>query len=186
MRLRSCKTIQVSEELSLPAETLTGNAGEELLGKLLNVRAREWNEAVGLEKVKHALSIEVSHDADVVPEIKAIAEVDAAVHVVLVVGRQSREHTELNARSIAILGHRANHLDGALGPLPLVPGLDNLAERALAEQLDDLVCAVLVSFLESWDNVTYIDPSSRPRVGRYNGRHRRRPFDLSCRISANG
>lgn len=49
------------------------HAGEELFRELLDVRAREWYEAIRLEKVKHALSVEIGDDADVVPEIEAIS-----------------------------------------------------------------------------------------------------------------
>ena len=65
-----------------------GNAGEELFRKLLDVRAGEWDKAVRLEEVKHTLSIEIGDDADVVPEVEAITEMDTPVDVVLVVGCQ--------------------------------------------------------------------------------------------------
>jgi hypothetical protein len=50
-----------------------GNAGKELFSELLDVRAGEWDKAVGLEKVKHALAIEVGDNADMVPEVEAIS-----------------------------------------------------------------------------------------------------------------
>jgi len=63
------------------------NACEQLLRKLLNVRAWEGYEAVGLEEVEDTLSVEVGDDAYVVPVIEAILQMYASVDVVLVVGR---------------------------------------------------------------------------------------------------
>jgi hypothetical protein len=49
------------------------DAGEELLCKLLDVGAGEWDKAVGLEEVKDTLSVEIGDDADVIPEVEAIS-----------------------------------------------------------------------------------------------------------------
>jgi hypothetical protein len=62
-----------------------GDAGEELLRKLLDMRAGEWHKAVGLEEVEHALPVQVGDDADVVPEVEAVPQMDTPVYVVLVV-----------------------------------------------------------------------------------------------------
>lgn len=64
------------------------NTGEELLGKLLDVGAGERNKAVGLEEVKDTLSVEIGDNADVVPEVEAIPQMDTSVDVVLVIGCQ--------------------------------------------------------------------------------------------------
>jgi hypothetical protein len=65
-----------------------GNTREELLRKFLDVGAGERDKAIGLEEIKDTLSVEVSDDANVVPEVEAITEMDTPVDVVLVVGCQ--------------------------------------------------------------------------------------------------
>jgi hypothetical protein len=123
-----------------------GNASEQLLSKLLDVRAREWHEAVRLEKVEYTLTVEIGYNANVVAEVEAVPQVDTSVDVVLVVGGQCREHSQFDATGVTVLWHRSNDLDGALVSLLPVPGLDDLAERSLAEQLQDLV----------WNNVSIV------------------------------
>jgi hypothetical protein len=106
------------------------------------VRAREGREAVSLEKVEHALAVEIGDDADVVPEVEAVAQMDAFVAVAPIVGGQRREDPEFDATSIAVFLHRPDDLDGASGLLSPVVRLDHLSERALAQELDDFVCRV--------------------------------------------
>jgi len=65
---------------------------------------------------------------------------DAAVDVVLVVRGQRREHTQFDAAGITVLRYGADNLDGALGTLSSVPGFDDLAEGALAQEFQNLVC----------------------------------------------
>lgn len=65
-----------------------GNTREELLRKFLDVGAGERDKTIGLEEIKDTLSVEVSDDANVVPEVEAITEMDTPVDVVLVVGCQ--------------------------------------------------------------------------------------------------
>jgi hypothetical protein len=65
-----------------------GNTREELLRKFLDVGAGERDKAIGLEEIKDTLSVEVSDNANVVPEVEAITEMDTPVDVVLVVGCQ--------------------------------------------------------------------------------------------------
>lgn len=110
-----------------------GDTGEELLCKLLDMRAWEGDEAVALEEVEHALAVEVGDDADVVAEVEAVSKVDAPVDVVLVIRGQGRQHPQFDAAGIAIFWYRADDLDGALCAFPLVVGLDHLAKGALAE-----------------------------------------------------
>lgn len=62
-----------------------GNAGEKLLGELLDVGAGERDEAIRFEEVKHALPVEIGDNADMVPEVEAVSEVYTSVDVVLVV-----------------------------------------------------------------------------------------------------
>ena len=70
-----------------------GNTREELLRKFLDVGAGERDKAIGLEEIKDTLSVEVSDNANVVPEVEAITEMDTPVDVVLVVGGQCRQHS---------------------------------------------------------------------------------------------
>jgi hypothetical protein len=65
-----------------------GNTREELLRKFLDVGAGERDKAIGLEEIKDTLPVEVSDNANVVPEVEAITEMDTPVDVVLVVGCQ--------------------------------------------------------------------------------------------------
>lgn len=65
-----------------------GNTREELLRKFLDVGAGERDKAIGLEEIKDTLSVEVSDNANMVPEVEAITEMDTPVDVVLVVGCQ--------------------------------------------------------------------------------------------------
>jgi len=66
----------------------TSNAGEKLMRKSLDMSTGERHKLVRLEKVKHALAVQVGDNADVVPKVEAIAQVDALVPVVRVVRGQ--------------------------------------------------------------------------------------------------
>lgn len=48
------------------------NTGEQLLCKLLNVGAGEWNEAVRFQEVEDALAVERGDDTDMVPKVEAV------------------------------------------------------------------------------------------------------------------
>ena len=50
-----------------------GNTREELLRKFLDVGAGERDKAIGLEEIKDTLSVEVSDNANVVPEVEAVS-----------------------------------------------------------------------------------------------------------------
>ena len=95
--------IQVVEE---------GNAGEELLGKLLDVRAWEGYKLIRLEEIENALPVEIGDDTDVVPKVEAVSKVNAAVHVVLVVGLESGQDPQFDARGFTVLRHRPDDFDG--------------------------------------------------------------------------
>jgi hypothetical protein len=78
MRLRSCKTVEDAGQKQADRHErgdmkLTGNAGEELAGKLLDVSAGKGHKLVALEKVKDALAQQVGDDADVVAKVKRVA-----------------------------------------------------------------------------------------------------------------
>lgn len=51
------------------------------------MRAWEWCEGVHLQEVEDTLTIEIRDDADVIPEVEAVAEMDALVAVLPVVRR---------------------------------------------------------------------------------------------------
>ena len=53
-------------------ETLTGHTGQELTSEQLNVRIREWGEAVCLQEIKDALAVEVGDDANVISKVEAM------------------------------------------------------------------------------------------------------------------
>jgi hypothetical protein len=110
-----------------------------LARKELDVRAGEWREAVPLQKVEHALAIEVGDNADVIPEVEAVAEMNALVAVASIVGGQCGEDSQFNATSIAVLLHRPNDFDSTFGLLSPVPCFDHLSERPLAQKLDDFI-----------------------------------------------
>lgn len=64
---------------------LTGNAGEELPGKQLDVRAWERRKVVDFEEIEYALAVQIRDDADVISIIKTLPQVYAFVPVVPVV-----------------------------------------------------------------------------------------------------
>lgn len=131
--------------LGAPRGKLTGDAREELAGKLLDVSAGERHKGIALEEVKDALAQEVGDDADVVAEVERVSQVDTLVAVVLVVACQRRQDPQLDATSIAVFLHRADDLDGHVGISPAVVCLYHLAKGALAEELHDRVCRERVS-----------------------------------------
>jgi hypothetical protein len=83
MRLRSWRTGSklVKRSHAIVTRELTGNTGKKLTSKLLDLTAREGNESVTLQEVKHTLTQQICHDAYMVPEIKAVPQVDALVAV---------------------------------------------------------------------------------------------------------
>ena len=125
--------------ISTEEGTLTSNAGEQLPGKVLNLTAREWHEAVTLQKVENTLAQQVCNYTYVVPEIEAVAEVYAFVAVFLVVHGKSGKYSKLDSRSIAVFLHRTYDLDSTPGFPSLVKCLDDFSEGSLAEQFDDVV-----------------------------------------------
>lgn len=123
----------------MPKATPTGNAGEQLARKLLNVTAGEGHVLIALEKVEDALAEQVCDDADVVSEVKCVPKMDAFVPVVLVVLREGGQNSQLDAASLSVFLYGANDLDGDVRVSLAVPGLDNLAEGALTKQSHDIV-----------------------------------------------
>jgi hypothetical protein len=68
-----------------------------------------------------------------VPEVKALPQMNAPVPIALVILCQRRQHSQLDPRSISILLNRSYDLDGALGALVTVYSLNDLTEGALAQ-----------------------------------------------------
>lgn len=64
---------------------LTGDAGEQLSSKALDVCAGKWCECVLLEEVKDALAEQVGDNADMIAVVEAFSEMNATILVVLVV-----------------------------------------------------------------------------------------------------
>lgn len=65
--------------------------------------------------------------------VKAIPEMDATIPVLIVVGLESGEHSQLDPRGVSVFLHGSNDFDGdCLVAFP-VPGLDDLAKCALAK-----------------------------------------------------
>jgi hypothetical protein len=84
---------------------LTGNAGEQLSSKVLNLGTWERHKAVAFEEIKDTLSEQVCDNADVVPEVEGVSQMDALVPVVLVIEGKRGQDSQLDSRGIAILLH---------------------------------------------------------------------------------
>jgi hypothetical protein len=110
-----------------------------LASKQLNVRVGEWCETVTLEKVKDALAVEISDNANMISEIEAVAQMNALVPVFIIIVCQSREHAEFYSACITIFLHRTNNLDGTFAVSVLVPGLDDFAKGALSKKFQDFI-----------------------------------------------
>ncbi len=106
----------------------------------MDLAVGEGHKAVALQEIEHALAEKVHDDADVAAVVEAIAEVDAAVPVLGVVGSQRLEDPEFNLAGLAVLLYGPNDLDGDELLGGLVPCLYDLAKRALPKQLDHLIC----------------------------------------------
>jgi len=117
----------------------TSNARQQLAGKVLNLAVGEGNKVVALEKVEDALAKQVHNYAYVAAVVEAVAQVDASVSVLLVVNLERGEHPKFDLAGIAVLLDRPNDLDGDKLVALSVSGLDNLAKRALTQQLDHLI-----------------------------------------------
>lgn len=94
---------------------------------------------IRLEKVKDALTQQIRHNADVVPKVKTVSKVDALVPILLVVGRERRQHSQLDPGGVAVLLHGPDDLDGTFGPLPSIVRLHHLAKGALTKETADFV-----------------------------------------------
>lgn len=69
---------------------------------MLNLTAGEWNKSIALEEVEDTLSKQIGDNADMVSEIKAVSKMNAFVAVTLVVGGESGQHTQFNARGVSV------------------------------------------------------------------------------------
>ena len=122
-------------------------------------------EIVTLEEVEHALTQQIGDDADVIPKVETIPEMDALVAVLRIVQGEGPQDAQLDARSVSVFLDGSNDLDGTFGPLALVVGLDDLPKRTLTKQTTDLI------FFPNQRLCLLVAVSPRP-TGR---RRRRRP-----------
>jgi hypothetical protein len=140
IRLRSWRTVGlVSDALTKCGSVLTSYARKELSGEALNLRAGKWHKSISLEEVKDTLSQKIRDNADVIPEVEGITQMDAFVSVGLVVQRQGRENSQFNARCITVLLHGAYYLDGTLCLSFLVKRLHDFPKGSLAQKPHDRV-----------------------------------------------
>lgn len=104
---------------------------------MLDLAAREGNEAVALQKVKDTLPQQIGDDAYMIAEVEAIPQVNTLVAIGFIVGRQSRQHTQFDPRGVAVLLNRANDFDGtARFPLFIIR-LNDFAKGTLTQEFDD-------------------------------------------------
>ena len=68
---------------------LTGNTGEQLSCKVLNLTAWERHETIALEKVEHTLTKQVCDNANMIAEVKGVSQMYAFVSIRLVIQRES-------------------------------------------------------------------------------------------------
>ncbi len=137
---------------------LTSNTGQELAGKVLNLAVGKGHKAVALQEIEHALAEKVHDDADVAAVVEAVAEVNAAVPVLGVVGSQRLEDPQFDLAGLAILLYGPDDLDGDELLGGLVSCLYDLAKRALPEQLDHLICRQLSVPILSRINLHLLTP----------------------------
>ena len=106
---------------------------------MLDLAAREGNKAVALEEIKHTLAQQIRDDAYMVPEIKAVPQVDAFVAVGFVVRGQSREHAQFNPGGVTVLLDGADDFDGTARFPLFVIRFDDLTEGTLTQEFDNRV-----------------------------------------------
>ena len=182
IRLRSWRTIPCQHNpRKVPAGFLTGNAGQQLAGKVLDLAVWERHEVVALQKVKHALAEQIHDNADVPAVVEAISEMNASVPVFLIIGSKCLQDSEFDLTGLAILLHRPDDFYGNELAGDLVLCLHDFAESALSEQLDHLVCrdpSISDSrggqFVEGERELTYICRSSHYPAPQCSDRRRRR------------
>lgn len=118
---------------------LTCNAREELPREALDVAVWEGRKRIRLEEVKDALTQQIRDDADVVPKVETVPEVDALVSVIPVVGGQGGQDPQLDPRGVAVFLDGPNDLDGTSCVLLSVVGLDHLSKCTLTQETADLI-----------------------------------------------
>ena len=123
----------------------TSHAGEELPSEVLDLAVWKRNKGVALEEVKDTLAQKIHDNANMPLVVEAVAEVDAAVAVFLVVGLEGCQNSEFDLTGITVFLDRSNDLDSDELIASLVSGLDDLAECALAQKLNHLICETGVS-----------------------------------------
>ena len=116
------------------------DACEKLLCKLLDVGTWERHEAVRFEEIEYALPVEVCNNADMIPEVEAISQVDTTITIGAVVAGEGGKNTEFDLRCIAVFLNRADDFNSATCASAFVVGFDYFAKRTLAKQTDNVVC----------------------------------------------
>ena len=151
IKFRSCKTRTGSAEVVGCARgERTRNTGEELPGKALDLTVRKWHKCVAFQEVKNALPKKVHDYTDVASVVKAITKMYASVSVFVVVCFEGRKDPQLYSRSISVLLHGSDDLDGDKLVSLLIMGLNDLTKGPLAKKFRYLV----------WDHVSYQTVSS--------------------------
>ena len=95
---------------------------------------RKWHETVGLEKIEETEVQEVSHDADVAPEVEAVLKMNASISVLRVILPQCLECSEFNSGGITVLGDGANHFNSDSFVAFPIDGLNDFSKSALAKK----------------------------------------------------
>ena len=141
MRFRSCKTEEEwsAEDFQQHRHKLTCNACEQLLCEMLDLAARKWNKRVALEEIKNALTEEVCDDANVVPKVKAVTQMNTLVAVLTVVVRKRLQHTQFNSRGVSIFLNGTDDLDGTPRFLLPIICFHDFAKSSLAQQTNSFV-----------------------------------------------
>lgn len=106
----------------------------------MDLTVGERYKVVALQEIEDTGAQKVHDDANVAAVVETIPQVDTSIPVLLIVGLQRLEHSELDSAGISVLLDRADDLDGNKLVAFLVACLDDLAKGALAEKLHDLVC----------------------------------------------
>lgn len=105
----------------------------------MNLAVRERHKIVALEEIEHALAKKIHHDADMASKVETVPEMNAAISVLLIVGLEGRQDTELDLAGISVFLNGPDDLDGNELVAPLVFGLHDFAECTLAKKLDHLI-----------------------------------------------
>ena len=113
---------------------LTGDTGQQLFCKALDVTVWKRYKSIPLEEVEQAATQQLRYNANVSLKVEAISEMNAFVFVVWIVLPKCLQDSKLYLRGVSILLHGSNYLDGDGIGVVEVPGLDDLSEGSLTNQ----------------------------------------------------